>query len=190
MQLIDPKPKQWSRAEYYQMAQLGWFEDKRTELIGGEVVLLNPQNFPHSYCVDKIAEMLSSVLDAGYWVRAQLPLHCVSSSEPEPDISVVEGSRDDYTDHPTTALLIVEISDTTLAFDRGQKASLYAQAGIADYWIVNLVDRVFEVHREPAPDDAQPFGHGYTSVRVLKPGQKEAPLAAPQTEIAVADLLP
>ena len=92
--------------------------------------------------------------------------------------------------NPTTALLIVEVSETTLAFDRRHKASLYAAAGIADYWIVNLVQRQLEVYRSPVSDAAQLFGFGYSSRTILDAGDAVAPLAAPKANVAVADLLP
>jgi Uma2 family endonuclease len=102
----------------------------------------------------------------------------------------VVGRREDYSDHPTTAVLIVELSESTLAYDRSRKASLYARAGIADYWIVNLVNNQLEVRRDPRPDPSQPYGHGYANVAILVPPAVVNPLAAPQVSLAVADLLP
>ncbi len=91
---------------------------------------------------------------------------------------------------PRAALLVVEVSDSSLNFDRNRKGSLYAAAGVADYWIVNLVQRQLEVHRVPTADAAQPFGFGYSSRTILDPGDAIAPLAAPKARVAVADLLP
>ena len=185
-----PASRRWSRAEYYQMAELGWFNGQRAELIGGEVVVVNPQKHPHASTVDQVAEILRDTFSAGYWVRMQLPLSIAASSEPEPDVAVVSGERAEYTDHPTSAVLVVEVSDTTLQFDRSRKMSLYAQAGIRDYWIVNLIDRVLEVYREPVEDGGQPFGFRYRDVRRLSPDEKVAPLEKPESGIAVAALLP
>src|SRR5262249_53197486 len=127
---------------------------------------------------------------AGVWVRMQLPIDFGPYSEPEPDVSVVAGSRKDYkAGHPTTALLIIEVSDSTLAFDRGRKASLYAMRGIADYWIINLVDVQLEVRRDPRPDPSQPLEYGYADLKILRPGDVLSPLAAPHLVFAVADLL-
>ena len=111
---------------------------------------------------------------------------------PEPDAAVVPGGPRDYatTGHPTTALLIVEVSDTTLSYDRGCKASLYARAKIADYWIVNLVHGRLEVRRNPVPDVSERYGWRYQDVLLLAPPDRIAPLAAPKKHIAVADLLP
>lgn len=111
-------------------------------------------------------------------------------TEPEPDVLIVPGSRLDYEDHhptPLEVLLLVEVSDSTLTKDRGKKAEDYARADIADYWIVNLVDRQLEMLRDPGP---LPGGHGYKLRRVLLEGEAIAPLLAPDSAVAVADLLP
>ena len=103
---------------------------------------------------------------------------------------IVPGSRLDYEDHhpaPSEVRLRVEISDSTLAKDRGRKAEDYARAGIADYWIVNLGDRQLEIHRDPGPS---PGGHGCKIRRVLLEGEAIAPLLAPGRLVAVTDLLP
>src|SRR5437868_2332910 len=172
------------------MGEAGLFNGQRAELIDGEVMVLSPQNWPHAATVDRVAEALRLALPAGFWVRAQLPLALGTSSDPEPDVSVVSGHRADYRDHPTTAVLIVEVSDTSLDYDRTRKASLYARAGIRDYWIFNLVDRQVEVYRGPAPDATQPYGHGYTSTTTLVPPAAVSPPAAPGVSLPVADLLP
>jgi len=114
----------------------------------------------------------------------QLPLALGPYSEPEPDVAVVEGTIDDYVEaHPSTAVLVVEVADASLQFDRTRKAALYARAGIPDYWIVNLLDGVLEVHR-------QPEGDAYRERLVLPSQERVRPLARPEVEIAVAELLP
>jgi Uma2 family endonuclease len=190
MQTVEPQARRWTREEFYRMAEAGLFNGQRTELIEGEIMVLSPQNWPHASTVDQVAEALRLALPTGFWVRAQLPLALGSSSDPEPDVSVVSGRRADYTGHPTTALLIVEVSDPSLDYDRTRKASLYARAGIRDYWVVNLVGHQLEVYRDPAPDPSQPDGHGYTSTTALVPPAAVSPLAAPGVSLPVADLLP
>ena len=185
----EPTPRRWTREEYYQLGELGLFHGQRVELIDGEIMVLSPQNWPHTSTVARVSEVLRRVLRAGFWVRTQFPLN-LSTSDPEPDVSVVAGRREDYTDHPTTALLIVEVSESNLTYDRTRKASLYARAGIRDYWIVNLVDRQVEVYRDPAPDSSRPYGHGYTSATTLVPPAAVSPRAAPGVSLPVADLLP
>lgn len=96
----------------------------------------------------------------------------------------------DVTRHPSRSALVVEVSESTLALDRGHKGSLYARAGIADYWIVNLADQTLEVSRDPIPDPAAAFGWRYRSVDVLRHGAAVSPLALPGAHIPVSDLLP
>ena len=111
--------------------------------------------------------------------------------ESEPDVSVVSGDPRDYRDaHPDRPALIVEVSLSRLTFDRGRKGSLYARAGIQDYWIVNVQDRRLEVYREPIGNSAAPFGWRYGRAVTLGPDQRVSPLAAPEAECDVADLLP
>ena len=112
-----------------------------------------------------------------------MPLNLGRDSDPEPDLAVVRGRIEDYSDHPTTALLIVEVSDTTLRLDR-RKAGLYAAAGIAEYWIVNLNERQVEVHRSPQADGE------YAERRVISAGESLAPLGRSTLSIKVMDLLP
>jgi Uma2 family endonuclease len=186
----DPRPRTWTREEYYRLAEEGLFLGEKVELIGGEIVTLNPQRFVHAACVDQISDLLRGLFDDRYWVRMQLPLQCAGTSEPEPDVSVVPGSRRDYSDHPTSAVLVVEVSHTTLEYDRTQKASLYAATGIPEYWIVNLSERVLERMTQPGKDAAQPFGHRYADVRRLAPEETTAPLECPDHLITVAELFP
>jgi Uma2 family endonuclease len=190
VQGAEPVPRLWTKHEYYQMAELGWFIGQRVELIEGEVMVQSPQKFSHYATTDQAAEVLRKVFEPGAWVRIQGPLDLGADSEPEPDVSVVSGSRKNYTRHPTTALLLVEVSDTSLANDRRRKGSLYARAGIGDYWIINLVDPQLEVYRNPVPDGTQPYGFRYADQTILHLSDYVAPLAAPQVQIALTDLLP
>jgi Uma2 family endonuclease len=166
--------------------------EERLELIEGEVIeKVTPQESPHATGVRLSDRAMNRIFVEGYDVRTQLPLVFGPRNKPEPDVAVVTGEIRDYSRaHPTTAVLIIEVSDTTLRYDRMTKAGLYARAGIADYWILNLVDRVLEVHREPAAMTDMPLGHGYRSVLRYTPSDSIAPLVAPQSLIAVADLLP
>ncbi len=192
MQTTFPRVRRVSRDEYYQMADLGMFRDQRVELIAGKIIRMPAQRDPHAISVSITHDALKAVFGAGYWVRSQLPLSLLKRSEPEPDASVVLGQARDYLGkgHPTNALLVVEVSDTTLSFDRRYKAGLYARAGIADYWIVNVEDRQLEVLRNPVADPSKRFGYGYADVSILRDGQTVSPLSMPTAVIRVADLLP
>jgi Uma2 family endonuclease len=134
---------------------------------------------------------LRAVLPSGWIVRTQLPVSLDDESEPEPDLVVVPGRPADYRHaHPERPALAVEVSDSSLSFDRQQKGSLYARAGVQDYWIVNLVDRVLEIYRDPGPDVSAPYGWRYRSVVTLTPPASVVPLAFANRPIAVVDLLP
>jgi Uma2 family endonuclease len=180
-----------TREEYYRLCEEGWFDGRHVQLIGGEIVEMAAQKNFRRAAIDLTRDALVLAFGPGYWIRAQGTLDLSPLSCPDPDIAVVPGSpRGCSQKNPTSALLVAEVSDTTLAYDRGPKASLYAASGIADYWIVNLVDRRLEVHRDPVPDPAEPFGHRYQNVTHLLPTDTVTPLAAPQASLAVADLLP
>lgn len=187
---IEPRVHRWSRDEFYFMGDLGWFQDQHVELIDGEIFEMPPPGNVHCVTIECGSVVLRNVFGNGYWVRAQMPLSLGLHSDPLPDIAVVKGISRDFTVHPGTALLVVEVSDSSLRFDRTRKASLYARAGIQDYWIVNLVDRQPEVYRQPIPDENAPYGFRYADVKILTPNDRVSSLATPQTSIAVADLLP
>lgn len=182
----------WTVKEFQRAYDLGAFGfEMRLELIEGEIIRKMPQNEPHAWTIQAVTEALRSVFAAGHSVRTQLPLVFGLRSKPEPDIAVVVGSFNDYKRrHLTTAVLVVEVSDSTLALDRTTKAALYARAGVEDYWIVNLPDGVLEVHRQPAAMTDQPLGHHYRSITRLVPTDTIAPLGLPGASIAVRSLLP
>jgi Uma2 family endonuclease len=191
MAIHERKTRRWSRIEYDRLIDLGVFQPgDPIELIGGELLVAEPQGAPHYTSIQKTARVLEEAFGPSWNVRTQGPIGLDEESEPEPDIAVVPGEPEDYgTSHPTRADLVVEVSESSLAFDRGHKGSVYARAGIVDYWIVNLVDRVLEVYREPAPDVAAPFGASYARREVLDSSRQVSPLAAPHASIHVRDLL-
>jgi Uma2 family endonuclease len=191
--MTDTLPiKRWTRLEYARLIECGAFgPDERIELLGGLLVVREPQRGPHALGIRMVQEALRRVFREGWDVRGRLPVALDNESEPEPDVSVVRGSFRDYAeDHPARAALVIEVADASLPVDRGEKAGLYARAGLADYWIVNLVDRVLEVYRDPLADPAAPYGWRYDSVLTLRHGDVVTPLAAPDGPIPVADLVP
>jgi Uma2 family endonuclease len=188
--MVKPRQKRWTRAEYYRMLGAGLFRGQRVELIEGVIFQMPPMKTPHAAALELGRVALDRAFGRGHWIRTQLPLHFGPRSEPEPDLAVVPGGPRDFADHPTTALLIVEISDATLSYDRRRKGSLYARAGIADYWVVNLNRGQLEVYHRPIPDPSRRYGYGYSSADVLGPNDEAVPLAAPQARVRVADLLP
>ena len=184
-------PRRWTRVEYERLVDLGAFEGDPVELIGGRLIVAEPQNGPHATAVGAADDALRAALPPGFIVRAQMPLAVDDESSPEPDVAVVPGRRADYRlAHPTRAALVVEVADSSLEFDRGEKGSLYARARIPEYWIVNLLDRVLEIHREPTSDPAAPHGWRYRSVTTLAPSGVVTPVAVPSVPIRVVDLIP
>jgi Uma2 family endonuclease len=177
--------RRWSRNEYEAMIAAGLFAPgERVELIDGEILTVTPQGSLHATALRLAEDALRASFGPGFDVRAQLPLSCGAHSLPEPDIAVVSGKpRDFRAAHPTNAVLIVEIADTTLEYDRQGKGSLYARTGIRDYWILNLGNRCLEVYRNP--DKAS-----YRSTSRLLAGESISPVAAPGAKIAVSDILP
>jgi Uma2 family endonuclease len=184
------RTRKWTRLEYERLAEaeiLG--PEDRIELLGGDMIVKEPQHSPHATGVRLVQRVLERAFGTGWDVRPQMPVALDEESEPEPDICVVPGDPRDYRDaHPARPVLIVEVSLSRLGFDRERKGGLYARAGIADYWIVNIPDRRVEVYREPVPDGAAPFGWRYRRAVTLGPAERVSPLAAPSA--AVADLLP
>jgi Uma2 family endonuclease len=183
--------RSFSAKEYDRLAELGFFDDEKLEPIEGEIIPKMLHSPPHAMGVWLAQTALLHVFQQGFMVRVQLPLALGPRSRPEPDVCVVQGQPEDFAQaHPTTAVLALEVSDSTLRQDRETKAALYARHGIAEYWIVNLIDNTLEVHRNPAAQVGALLGHAYTERRELRAGESIAPLLMPENLIAVEDLLP
>jgi Uma2 family endonuclease len=137
-----PMPKRFTCAEFHQLGDMGWFQGRRAMLIDGEIMEMPVSNPPHAVAVTLPDYKLKKVFTAGFVVRILMPLVLGLMMDPEPDLAVVTGSARDYlAAHPTTALLTMEISDSSLPFDTTGKASIYAAGNIPDYWVVDLVNR-------------------------------------------------
>ena len=186
------RKRRWSRLEYESMIEKAVFRpDERLELLGGDLVVREPQAGPHASAIERTTKALRTAFKSTWRIRVQLPIALDEDSEPEPDVSVVAGPLEGAPpDLPSQAVLVVEIADSTLAGDCKYKASLYARARVPEYWIVNLVDRALEVYRDPMPDASASYGWSYRSVQSLHAGEHVSPLAAPAARITVADLLP
>ncbi len=180
-------PRLLNRVEYYALAEHGILgPEERTELIYGRIIKrMSPMNRPHSIALTKTAKTLASVFGDGFAVEQQMPVRLNDGAEPEPDIAVLAGQSDDYADAPAASdtLLIVEISDATLRYDRGTKARLYAAENVPDYWLLNVNARTLEVRRQPEIGT-------YRSLIIYGDEEAVAPLSAPNAPVRVADLLP
>jgi len=180
----------WSALEYRRLDDLGFFQDRKVELVNGDLYELTT-NPPHDTSVGLTGKALGAAFGGGYVIRKEKTLDLGRRSQPRPDVAVVEGQPRDYSaKHPTTAALLVEVADTSLRHDRVVKAHRYATAGIADYWIVNLAERQLEIHRKPEPDPDRPGRFHYAEVTIVPADGHAAPLAKPQARIGVADSLP
>ncbi len=180
-------PYLFNRGEYYNLTNFGVLgPEERTELIYGRIITrMSPMSRPHSIAISKTADALENAFGLGHFTEQQMPLHVERGLEPEPDVTVLAGVPDGYSHVPRPAdvLLLVEVSNSTLQYDRNTKLRLYAENGIADYWIVNLQNRTLEVRR-------QPENGAYVSLRVCGETEAAAPLAAPDALVQVRDLLP
>jgi len=155
--------------------------DRRTELIDGEIIQMPPIGPGHASTTETLAQLLAPSLGGARYIRLGNPLD-LGDSQPQPDLAVVAGEPKDYRlAHPSTAELVVEISDTSLEYDRKVKSDIYAGAGIAEYWIVDMAGRRVEIHRDIN-------GAGYAQKRAVGIGESVAPMFAPAFAIAVADL--
>ena len=155
------------------------------------MIVAEPQGSRHFAALRATQEALRVAFGDGWEIRGQGPIALDDESEPEPDLAVVPGTFRDYrAAHPSSPSLVIEISETSLALDRAHKGSLYARAGLADYWIVNLAEQSLEVHRDPGADPAAPFGWRYRSVEVLRGDALVSPLALSSASIRVRDVFP
>lgn len=173
------------------MGDLGLFERMKLILVDGEILEMPMPNPPHDVALAKTHDWLRTAFGSGFWVRPQMGLVFGINTDPGPDLAVVVGGYDDYRDHhPTTALLIAEIANSSLAYDTGDKASLYAAAGIPDYWVVDLENRRVIVFRDPQTDAAMKYGHGYASATAYGPSNSFSPLSVSTAKVTAAELLP
>lgn len=182
-----PGPFRWTRERYEKAVDAGVLTtDDRVELLDGLILNQMSQNEAHAVVTSVVAAVLRSGAGPETHVREEKPIALSGSSEPEPDVAVVRGGvREFLRQHPepSALILLVEVAETSLARDRTVKAALYAEAGVPEYWIVNLVDRTVEAHRDPAAGV-------YRTKTTHGADGSIAPLHAPEASIPVADLLP
>ena len=180
------KERHWTVDEFYRAYDAGEFGySRRLELIQGRIIEKMPPGPHHSYLADVVAHMLRVAMEPPLLVRDEKAIRIASDSQPIPDISVIRGRRTDYQDRhpsPKDVALLVEVADTTDAYDLGETALLYAQAGIADYWVVLVNEVAIVRHRVPTPE-------GYQEVTRLAGADTLSPLAAPEAVWTVNALL-
>jgi Uma2 family endonuclease len=176
----------FSVKEYYRMAETGVLRpDARVELLNGEIIDMSPIGPFHGGLVKRLSRIFNLKAKGRWIVSTQDPLHLEDYSEPEPDVMLLKPAPDDYTSRhpqPDDVFLLIEVSDTTLDFDHEEKLPAYGRAGVAEAWIVNLIDAMIEIYREP-------HFTGYGSKTILRAGDTIAPLAFPDAAVDVAELL-
>ena len=182
-----PAAKVWTVDQFHYLGDLGMFEGRRAMLIHGAIIEEGPMNPPHAVAGEKTEDAVRAAFGPGWRVRVQKPLVFGLTIDPEPDVAVVRGAPA-LGPHPTTAELVVEVSDTSLTYDLTTKAELYATAGIADYWVLDVDGRRLHVFRDPQP--IPDGGAAYRNRTTHSPADAVAPLAAPAAAVRVADLLP
>ena len=182
-----PQTRKFTVAEYYRMAEAGILKpDERVELIEGEIVVMPPIGPEHADDVDELNAVFAPYAPGRFRIRIQNPVHLDSGSEPQPDAMLLRLRPEGYrAAHPTPAdvLLIIEVADSSLAYDRDIKAHLYGRNGIPETWVRNLPEDCIERFTQPGPD-------GYAQHVVHRRGETITPVSFPDLELAVAELLP
>ena len=172
--------------DYYKMAETGILSpNDRVELIRGEIVEMSPIGTRHAACVRRLNRLFSGLVGENALIAVQDPIHLDEHSEPEPDLTLLRPRADFYAEsHPTSEdiLLLIEVSDSSLLFDRSVKLPLYARHGIREVWVVNLVEGHLQSHREPERD-------GYRVSQRLRPGDRLTPQALQDVEIDIDSIL-
>lgn len=182
----QPRRLRFTVDEYYKMIELGMLKDyEKAEIIEGELIQKMPIGKKHSPVVEKLNEVLRDRLGKSVSLRNQQPVRFSDYDEPEPDLAVLQRREDFYFDHkpiPKDVLLLIEVSDATLKYDRDTKLPLYAEAEIPEVWIVNLPNNIVEVHRKPSVGI-------YQLTEVFKRGEPIKSAALPDLQLAVDEVI-
>lgn len=183
---VEPTRRRFTLDEYHRMVEVGILnEDDRVELIRGEIVQMAPIGRDHASCVARLTHVLLGRLHGRTVLWPQNPLTILPDSEPQPDIILLTWRDDFYRralPRPQDVALLVEVAGSSLRYDQHVKGALYSEAGVRDYWIVDLDGDAVEVHRDPGP-------RGFGRTERLTRGSILAPLAFPDVTLAVADVL-
>ena len=184
-----PSPRLFTVDEYYKMAEVGILRpDEKVQLIEGKIFQMPPGGPDHSSSVDWIAELFRDRVGPRVRIRVQSPIDLAERAHPEPDVALLRRpattGRAYRLAHPTgdDLFLTIEVADSSLRLDLGEKALMYALHGVADLWVVDLQGEHVVVHRDPTPD-------GYASIRTLARGEIVSPLAFPDVTFTVDEIL-
>ncbi len=186
MSLPHAPTYRWSVEEYEELGRAGFFqEDKRVELFNGEIIAMSPIGYRHATAVRLLNNFFGRRSGNRFEVDAQNPFNLDDASQPQPDITLLDPAVSKEQRHPEPAdlFLVIEVSDSTVAYDRKDKGPAYARNGVREFWLLNLENNSLEVFREP-------FSAGYRDSRLLGPDDTIAPLAFPDLVLRVGDFLP
>ena len=179
--------RMWTTEEYHRMAETGILnEDERVELLEGKIIWMSAKGTAHSSAVGRTDRLLQKCLGNQAWISIQDPVTLNQHSEPEPDIAIVKIDPLDYADHhptPGEVYLIIEVADSSLKFDCETKGKVYAQEKIADYWVLDVLNRQLYVFREPSEE-------GYQTKAILDENSTISPLQFPDLQISILSMLP
>jgi Uma2 family endonuclease len=186
------QPKRFTVDEYHRLTELGFLQaGDRVELIRGELIQMAAKGVAHETCITRLLRVLPQLVGNQATLRCQSPIRLSFDGEPEPDFAIVHNRADDYAHgHPTPedTLLVIEVSDSSLAYDREVKLPLYAEANIQDYWLFNLPDRYLEAYREPYP--IAPGRFGYLHRRIVPADGEIALPSFPEAVLQIAAIFP
>ena len=191
LQPPPPRAKRWTKAEYYKIIEKGAFRGQHVFLFRGEIYEMSPQLHPHAFAMTRLTSSLVFLLgqNSGFEVRIQLPFETPGESVPEPDALVCTTAQFGRKPHPNQALLVIEVADSSLQFDR-EKALDYAAAQVPEYWIVDANARHVEVYRKPVPDPSSKLGFKYPSPQLVPADQSIELMCKPGSFFAVSQLFP
>ena len=185
--MVNTQIRSLTSADYYQMMESGIIrEGEKVELILGQIFTMAAKGTRHTLSTRKLFKQLLASIGDRADVQSQDPITLANNSEPEPDIVIARLRSDDYIDsHPSPAdiILVIEVADSSIKFDRDTKAPLYAAAGISEYWIVNLIDNRLEIYR-------QPEGSIYTSIEIITPPRSINLPQFPDIVVNISDFFP
>jgi Uma2 family endonuclease len=186
MSVLHAPTYRWTVEEYEELGRTGFFnENDRVELLNGEIVIMSPIGYRHATAVTRLTNFLARRSGGRFDVSPQNPFNLDPRSQPQPDLTLLDPKCDKLPRHPEPEeiFLIIEVSDSTVRYDRQDKCPAYAARRVREFWLLNLDENVLEVFREPA-------GPAYRDVRILAPTETIAPLAFPDLELRVGDFLP
>jgi Uma2 family endonuclease len=182
----ERQPLKFTVAKFHRMAEAGVLDARcRYELIEGQIIRMTPPGPYQNSSVDTLSELLIRRLAPAYHIRSQGSVQLNASSEPLPDIAILKRRADHYARRqpvPGDVLLLIEVSQSTLAYDRGHKARIYAAAAIVEYWVLNLKERCLHVMRKPS-------AQGYRDTLTLDPDDEVRAAKVPELKACVRDLL-